>query len=373
MTILTDGNAVTAQRRTAAAERILTAAQRRRRDLPAPQVLLRSPGWEFASGDRAQPFHAASVAKTMTATLALQLADQGRLDLDAPLGDRVPADLWRGLFDTGNGDPGDTVTPWHLLTHTSGAADYFEDRNDTGTPFPRLLANEPGRRWHPDELLAFTRAHQQPVGAPGERFHYSDTGYVLLGRIIEEVGGAPLGAQLHERILAPADMTSSCLLFHTAPGGGPSPAQPGATLGIAPIVVAGTDLSRAEALSCDWGGGGVVTTLDDLHRFSDAFHDGRLLSADARGRMARFSARFRPGIRYGGGLMQLRYGAFTPFARRLPRTTGHLGVTGVHLFAAPEAGITLAMNFHSTREMLRSFRVHIRLLQQVARGTKMEA
>lgn len=356
------------ERLTETATRILAKAQKRRPDLPPPQVLVRAPGWEFAHGDRARRFHAASVGKTMTATLAMQLAEEGRLDLDAPIVGLLPEHEWTGLFTRRHADHAERVTAWQLITHTSGAADYFEDRNDVGTRFPRLLRADLDRQWSPGELLAFTRDHQRAVAAPGARFHYSDTGYVLLGRIIEEAGGAALGTQLHDRIFSPTGMTESCLLFHTMPGGAASTREPGADLDIAPIIVAGTDLSRCRALSCDWGGGGVVTSLDDLHRFSDALHGGQLLPPSMRERMARFDSSFRPGIRYGGGLMQLRYGTFTPFARRLPRSAGHLGVTGVHLFAAPEAGVTLAMNFHATSEMLRSFRVHIRLLQAVARG-----
>jgi D-alanyl-D-alanine carboxypeptidase len=64
--------------------------------------------------------------------------------------------------------------------------------------------------------------------------------------------------------------------------------------------------------------------------------------------------------------MQLRYEGFSPFLRGMPRPIGHLGVTGAHAFTAPELGIHLAMNFHSTREMVRSFRVHIRLMQLAA-------
>ena len=71
----------TADRLSAALARVARA----RRGLPEPQVLLVAPGFEFAYGDRGQRFEAASVGKVMTATLAFQLAEQRRLDLDAPI------------------------------------------------------------------------------------------------------------------------------------------------------------------------------------------------------------------------------------------------------------------------------------------------
>lgn len=353
-----------------ALRRITDREERRRKDLPAPQVLVRAPGFEFAAGDRAGRFHAASVGKMMTATLALQLAETGRLDLGSPLASLLPASDFAGLFVHRGQDHAAEVTPVHLMTHMSGAADYFEGPNDTGESFTRRVARDPNRSYTPLELLDFSRAHQRPVGTPGERFHYSDTGYVLLGRVIEEAGGASLGAQLHERILGPAGMDDSCLMFHTLPGGSASTAaDPGAELAIAPIFVDGVDLSRSAGLSCDWGGGGVVTTLDDLHRFAAAWHGGDVIGAESRALMAQASQRFRAGIRYGAGLMQLRYAEFFPLLRGLPRTVGHLGVTGVHLFTDPDSGVTLVLNLHSTREMTRSFQLHIRLLQTVLRAT----
>ncbi|MGA7148391.1 MAG: serine hydrolase domain-containing protein [Microbacterium sp.] len=348
---------------TAIAERFA----RKRRALPAPQVLVRAPGLEFASGDRARRLHAASVGKMLTATLAFQLAERGDLDLTAPLPSLLPAGEIDGLFP--DQDAAASVTALHLLSHTSGVADYFGGRNDTGETFTAQATRDVDRLYEPADLLAFSRAHQQPVGRPGERFSYSDTGYVLLARVIEEAGGASLGAQLHERILGPAGMDASCLLFHTMPGGSASvDPDPGAALDIAPILVDGVDLSRARSLSCDWGGGGVVTTVDDLHRFAGAWHSGALIGTESRARMARIENRFRPGIHYGAGLMQLRYPGFFPLLVGLPRTIGHLGVTGVHLFTDPERDITIVLNLHSTREMTRSFQLHIQLLQRVLRA-----
>lgn len=364
---MTTGTSPTASRDvqlTADLQRIAERAGRRR-GLPPPQILLRAPGVEFSSGDRDRAFHPASVGKMMTATLALQLAEQGALDLDAPLPRVLPRTEWRGLFLRDGVDLAGEVTTRHLMQHTSGVADYFEGRSRAPRPYLRQITRDLDHRWTPSELLDYTRQWQRPVGRPGERFVYSDTGYVLLARVIEETGGATLGTQLHERILTPTGMDRSCLMFHTAPGGGPSPERPGAAFDIAPILIGGTDLSRAESLSCDYGGGGVVTTLDDLLRFDDAWRGGALVGAASLAYMADIRNRFRPGIHYGAGLMQLRYGGFFPLFAGMPPMTGHLGVTGVHLFTGD--GVQLVMNFHDTREMRRSFVTHISLVRRARR------
>ncbi len=360
------------ERLAAAMTRAVGAADRSRgAALPAVQVLIRAPGFEFASGERERRFHGASIGKAITATRVFQLAEAGRLDLDAPISTLLPADDWRGLFVGDRHDPAVEVTTAHLLTHTSGAADYFEGRTTAPMPFAELVAAEPERRWTPADLLAYSREFQRPVAAPGRRFAYSDTGYVLLGRIIEEAGGATLGEQLHQGVLGPAGMTQSCLLFHTLPGGAASTSDdPAAVLDIAPLWLGRHELSRARSLSCDWGGGGVVTTPDDLTRFTIAWSDGSLIGAASRARMRDARRRFRPGIRYGAGLMELRYEGFSPFLRGMPRPVGHIGVTATHAFTVPERGIHVSMNFHSTREMIRSFRVQIRLMQLLMRALR---
>ncbi len=236
--------------------------------------------------------------------------------------------------------------------------------------FPEIIAVQPDRRWTPGDLLDYSRRFQHPVAAPGERFHYSDTGYVLLARIIEEAGGEPLGAQLHEGIFRPAGMDDSCLLFHTMPGGGPSADSPADDLGLAPLWLGRAELSRAAALSCDWGGGGVVTTVDDLVRFTTAWRSGALVGAASRSLMTDAAHRFRSGMRYGAGMMRLDYAGFSPLLRGMPHPVGHIGVTATHMFVDPERDLHVAMNFHSTREMVRSFRAHIDLVRHALRSLR---
>lgn len=343
-------------------------AARHRRDLPAPQILLRARGVEFASGDRDRALHPASAGKIMTATLAMQHAERGALDLDAPLPRVLRRSDWNGLFVRDDVDLATSVTTRHLMQHTSGVADYFEGRSSAPESFLQQVTRDRDHRWTPAELLNYTRRWQRPVGIPGQRFEYSDTGYVLLARVIEEAGGATLGAQLHERILGPAGMDRSCLMFYTSPGGGPSPTHPGAAFDIAPMIIGRADLSRAESLSCDYGGGSVVTTLDDLLRFDDAWRGGALVGPESIAFMADTHSRFRPGIHYGAGLMQLRYGGLSPLLAGMPPMTGHLGVTGVHLFTG--GGVQLVMNFHGTREMRRSFATHVSLVRRARRALR---
>ena len=326
---------------------------RARRGLPAPQVLVRAPGLEYVSGDRELPFHAASVGKLATAALVMQEVERGTFALNTPVRELLPADETAGLFAA----PGATVA--HLLGHTSGVADYFDGPVSHGPPLRRLVVDEPERMWSEHELLAISRERQRPVGRPGQRFSYSDTGYVLLGRIVEVATGETYAALTRSRVLDRAGMARS-VLWQREPG----PER------IAPLWLGKHELSRARSVSCDWAGGGIVSTLDDLARLATALTDGTLVRPETFATMAQPRERFRAGIHYGLGTMQLRFGGFSPFLRHLPRPVGHVGVLGVHCFTDPERDTTVILNFHSTREMRASFQTHIRiatLLDRLAR------
>lgn len=322
---------------------------RRRGALGAPQVLLRTPTLEYSYGDRGQPFHVASIGKLATTVLAMQLVD----DLDTPAGDLVPGETLDGLFVIDGVDHASSVTVRQLLDHTSGIADYFGGRTLSGPTVKDLMIAEPNRFWQPADLLEFSRSHQRPVAPPGERFSYSDTGYVLVGLLLEHVSGRQFHDLLHDRIFTPLGMDDSHLMLRSTPARGAGT--------IAPVRLDDTDVAAFRSLSADWAGGGIVSTLDDLARFSVALHGGELVSDSQLAEMQQIRNRFRAGIHYGTGLMQLRFTEFFFTLRGLPSPTGHIGVLGTHLFYDAKNEATVVMNFGSTREMVRSFRTLIQI------------
>lgn len=321
----------------------------RRVSLGAPQVLVRTPELEFSYGDRDRPFHVASIGKVATAVLMMQLID----DLDTRVAHLLPRGTLDGLFVVNDTDHASEVTVRQLLDHTSGIADYFGGRTLSGPSVKELMLAEPDRFWHPVDLLDFTRTRQRAVAEPDQRFEYSDTGYIVLGLLIEQLSGRQFHDLLNERIFAPAGMDDSYLMLRSAAAKG--------ARAIAPAWLDDTEVSAFSSLSADWSGGGIVSTLDDLARFSSALHSGELVSASQLAEMQRARNRFRPGIHYGTGLMQVRFHEFFFTLRGLPRPTGHIGVLATHLFFDPVNEATIVMNFGSTREMVRSFRSLIQI------------
>ncbi|WP_394554488.1 serine hydrolase domain-containing protein [Agromyces sp. MMS24-JH15] len=329
----------------------------RRGILGAPLVAVSAPelGLEYRFGDPAGRFHAASIGKAFTATLVMQLVEQGAFGVDTPIAALLPAHEFDGLFAEG----ADAPTVHHLLTHTSGAADYFDGPVTSGRGMRDLVVAEPDRLWTPADLLEFSRRRQRPVGRPGERFAYSDTGYVLLGRIVEEQAGLAFHEALHERILSPLGLRDTSMPFRSEAASGASDLRP--------FRLGRHEVSGSRSISCAWSGGGIVSTPDDLVAFSRALHAGRLISPEHVGYLAEPRHRFRVGLRYGAGHMQVRFGGFSPFLAGLPRPVGHLGVLATHLWHDPVHDAEIVLDFASTREMTRSFRTLIRIEQELGR------
>ncbi|MGI5489768.1 serine hydrolase domain-containing protein [Microtetraspora malaysiensis] len=205
-------------------------------------------------------FRIASVTKAFVATVILQLAGDGRLSLD----DTV--ERWLPGVVSGNGNDGRALTIRHLLQHTSGihddypdytsAENFYRHRHDTYTP---------------EQTVARAMRHR-PDFQPGKKWNYSNTGYVLLGMIIQRVTGHPWHQEVRDRIVRPLG------LKHTFwPGTSAKLPQPhaetyqrfkpgGPLVDVTEQVGSGTN-----------GEAGLVSTTADLNRFFRALLGGRLL------------------------------------------------------------------------------------------------
>lgn len=334
--------------------------KRARKDGGAPiQVSLYSEklglAYDDPLGENLRPFHVASIGKVFTAVLVFMLAERGVIALDDPIAHYLPPAQLDGLFRFQGVDYAGKVTVRHLLAHTSGVADYFEDPVTTGIPFVQDVIRNPDTFWTPDMLLDFSRQRQQPVGAPGARFHYSDTGYILLGKLIEAVTGQPFHTNLHEHIFTPLGMSDSYLMFYSQPEA--QPQKP-----IQKIWLEGVEVSGFTSLSCDWAGGGIISTTADLLTFHKALQGGKLASAATLKEMQTCPHKFRAGIYYGLGMMELRFEQFFFLLRGLPRVSGHIGILATHMFHDPVSDTYIVMNFASPERMKRSFLVLIDLM-----------
>ncbi|MEK3883357.1 serine hydrolase domain-containing protein [Paenibacillus sp. PL2-23] len=316
--------------------------------------------YRYSADGMAKPYHIASIGKLFTTVLIGQLIDSGRLRLEDRIADFLPAATLNGLFVYKGHNYESEVTVEHLLGHTSGAADYFGDKVLTGVPLKRLITEQQDRIWTPQELLAISREQQQAVAPPGTKFHYSDTGYVLLGLLLESVTRETFEHRIHAKLIEPLQLNDTYMPFRTKPANVPAS-------DIAPIWFGGHEISGCASLSCDWSGGGLVSTTDDLLAFSRALREGKLLQPSTLHAMDTIRHRFHPGLHYGLGTMEVRFEQFFFLLRGLPRYRGHIGVLSTHLFWDHETDTHIALNFGSEGAMTQSFKALIELARILKR------
>ena len=195
---------------------------------------------------------AGSITKTFVATTVLQLVAERRVRLDAPIGRYLP-----GVA------PGVTVRM--LLNHTSGIGNYTEVVLATA----ELIVEHADTVFRPREL-ARIGLDLPPTGAPGERYSYSNTNYVLLGLMIERLTGRSVEAEVARRILRPLGLRDTYFQ-------GAEERLRGPHMGAyAPWEDGLYDFSAYNG-TWAWAAGALVSTPSDLDRFYRALLFGRLL------------------------------------------------------------------------------------------------
>ena len=202
-------------------------------------------------------FRLGSITKQFTAMAIMILKEQGKLGLDDPIGKYFddPPSAWG------------PVTIHHLLTHTSGVHSYTSDPE-----YGRKMA-------HPETVKSMiARFKDKPLDfAPGEKFAYSNSGYFLLGAIIERVSGTTYEAFLKHAIFEPLGMNDSgydhpaTVLPHRAAG----------------YVRKGDVVENAEYLDMaqPYAAGSLYSTVVDLATWDRALSEGRLISKESLDRM----------------------------------------------------------------------------------------
>lgn len=225
--------------------------------------------WSRASSpDR---FYWASVGKAWTAIVVLQLVEEGRLSLTDTL------HRWAPDFPNAS-----LVTVEHLLAHTSGLYSFQQA--------PELRA-EPGYK-PPERVVAAARTHR-PLFCPGEGWSYSNTGYALLGLIIEQVEGRSLKESLEARIVTRLGLKETQILGPGAP-----------LVGIVPTSPVGDPGGTADDIRTPGAAGPVAATAGDMARFWLAAMSGKLLKAQTvRTQFTRLFPGHDPGTFYGLGVM----------------------------------------------------------------------
>ncbi|MDC6350456.1 serine hydrolase [Zeaxanthinibacter sp. PT1] len=227
-----------------------------------------------------------SITKQFTAALILQLAEEGKIDLHAPVTTYLP-DYPEGT--------GSTITTHHLLTHSSGIPNY--------TAFPDFFEGMSRDPFTPEEFVKVF-ADSTLQFTPGEQFAYSNSGYFLLGVLVEKITGKSYEKNLEEKILEPLGMEDTGFDLHK-------------TI----LKNRATGYEKGDGgyvnapyldMSIPYAAGSLYSTAEDLHKWDLALYENRVLSEKYTKLM------FKPQVAAGSG-----HYAYGWFVRKMP-----VGISG---------------------------------------------
>jgi CubicO group peptidase (beta-lactamase class C family) len=245
-------------------------------------------------------FNIASMGKTFTAVLVMQLVEQKKLDLHTPIGAYLPE------YKIPNADK---ITIHHLLTHTSGLSNYMDN--------PRYEEQRAGLRTL-DEVMALVTEMPLVFETPGKEFSYSNSGFIVLGRIIEKVTEMPYIDYAREKLWAPLGMKRTSIDYPPAINP-PSEAVPYYVFSPGSYVNGLSDENPA------FSDGGAFSCAPDLFAFARALMTGKLLKPETRALMLTPYSTMDPRTKYG-------YGWFVYENKDGKRLVGHSG--GGHGYSA---------------------------------------
>ncbi|WP_069864468.1 serine hydrolase domain-containing protein [Streptomyces malaysiensis] len=209
-------------------------------------------------------FRIASNTKTFTATVLLQLEGEGKLSLDDSVAKWLPDAV------NANGYDGSKITIRELLNHTSSLPDYAADAQLSGAYYNNT---DPDKAWAPQQLVNIALRQHAPQSAPGEKFGYANTNYVLAGMVIKAVTGNEPGDEIQKRIIEPLNLNNTKFATDSSISGN-------YLHGYSYSFLFGMrDVTKSNVRIFSTAGA-IVSTLDDMATFQRALMTGKLLAPE---------------------------------------------------------------------------------------------
>ena len=233
-----------------------------------------------------------SVGKTYASAVALQMIGEGKFSLDDTLDRFFGKEAWFGRIANAS-----AITVRHLMTHTSGLVRY-----EFNPKFTADLSAHPDKIWSGVDRLSYLFDAPPPF-APGAGWEYSDTNYIVLGMIIEQVARRSYYEELRRRILVPFGLKDTVPAdSRRVPGLVQGYAGPNNPFGGKDEMI--TDGRFAVNPQFEWTGGGLAVTALDLARWGKVLYEGKVLDAAMMGRLLDgVQAKLGPESKYGLGVI----------------------------------------------------------------------
>lgn len=313
--------------------------------------------WQGASGNISldQPYFIASTTKLFTTALVLKLKEEGKLNLNDKIGIYIDQSTLNKLHIYKGKEYSQDITIRHLMAHTSGLPDYFEDKGSNGMSLEDELIQGKDQFWTFDQLIERTKAIK-PHFTPGKqgRAHYSDTNFQLLGKIIEIVSNKSFADNCNESVIQPLNLTKTTL-YHDFSDKNPKE-----------LYYKNKELIIPKAMTSFGADGGIVSNSMDLLIFIEAFFTGKLFPSNYLPEMQVWNNIFFP-MRSGIGIHLFRLPwIFNPFGT-VPDFIGHSGLSGALAYYCPKERVFIAGTVNQVAHPDISFRTMIKLTQKISK------
>lgn len=287
-------------------------------------------------------FRIGSITKLFTATLILQLAEEGLLnmeDLYLNLLNEDSKKILSSLHICNGVDYSSSISLHHLLSHKSGLRDYFSE----DARFLDFVMEHPLQSWNWETVMEKYyefELDKKPDFIPGEGFHYADTNYLLLAVLIEQITGKSLHQLYREKIFSPLGLTNTFLEFYEIPDE------------IKPVAYPFYGVHSLEKVntSFDWGGGGLISTMDELDIFVRCLMKGVLFKKPETLNLMLQLQNQKPSangtgspFHYGLGIQKKDFPGFLFF--------GHNSAYGSMLYYEPEKDFTVILSLNQLAAM----------------------
>ena len=316
--------------------------------------------WQGASGDLTieQPYFIASTTKLFTTAIILQLREEGKLSLEDIISKYIDASILSGLHVYKGKDYSEELTIKHLLSHTSGLPDYFQDKGTSGKSLEDEIMSGNDQFWTLEEAIERSKK-MSPLFAPETKgkAKYSDANFQLLGKIIETTTGKSYAKNCQERIIQPLGLKQT-YLYQDATDKTPKT-----------MYYKDKELPIPKAMTSFGADGGIVSVSADMLVFIEAFFTGKLFPIAYIDELQEWNRIFPP-MRSGVGIHLFKLPWLFNPTGAVPYFIGHSGLSGALAYYSPRENLFIAGTVNQLAYNDTSFKTMISLALEVLKNNK---
>ena len=295
----------------------------------------------------------ASTTKLYVTALILKLQSNGKLSLDDKISKYLPETLLENLHIYKGIDYSNELTIKHLLAHTSGLPDYFEDKKENGKSLLRELSEGKDQLWSCEQAISLSKKMKPKFkpGTKGKAF-YSDTNFQLLSLILEGIFKKDIVSIFDIEIISKLDLKQTYLYSDT--------------LDKRPINIYFKEnkLAIPKAMSSFKADGGIVSTTEESMIFLKAFFNGVFFPKEYLPDLYEWNKIMYP-LENGIGLMRFKLPKSFTMGKSIPILYGHSGLSGAFAYYAPEIDTYFTGTVNQINKPGTSYKLLVKLLMTI--------